>query len=139
MNMHESDAGAAKWGASGDGARGLLQLFRQQLRGYADVPAVSSEDAPRAQASVPVAAVDDLPAELRQLLQRYEQEHPSVRLEPVRYVSVGVPREAGTLFSATDLPGEEELVVLVITETVASMSQVEVRSRMLLARQRPAE
>jgi hypothetical protein len=138
MNMHESDAGAAKWGASGDSARGLLQLFRQQLHGYAGVPAVSPEGAPLAEAPVPVAAVDDLPAELRQLLQRYEQEHPSVRLEPVRYVSVGVPGEAGSLFSASDLPGEEELVVLVITETVACMSQVEVRSRMLLARQRPA-
>ena len=139
MSEHESNEAKTMWGASRDEAPSLFQLLRQQLLTYGGIPLVGNEGASQVEASSKMLAVDDLPAELQRLVERYQKEHASVRLEPVRYASVGDPGEARGLFAAAELPENEELVMFVSTETIASMKRFEVRSRVLLARRRSAE
>lgn len=131
------------WNASGNRARATLQLFRQQLQAHAQVPAVDPEAAPRRKspAKKPAAklSVAELPADLRRLLKQYEEAHPDIRVEPVSYMISGASGEAAMKLDPSELPHEDELVVLSVTETTASAKQIEARSHVLVARARPAE
>lgn len=81
----------------------------------------------------------ELPADLRRLLKQYEEAHPDVRVEPVSYMTSDASGEAAMKLDPSELPHEDELVVLSVTETTASARQIEARSHVLVARQRPAE
>jgi hypothetical protein len=127
------------WGASGGDARALLPLLRQQLRVYADLPSDKKGSKLQARSSVAKTAVSDLPADMQELVGRYEQSHPGVRVEPVHLLDIGIPEEAMAQFTAAEIPKDDEILILVLTETAASAERVEVRSRILIARRRMVE
>lgn len=81
----------------------------------------------------------ELPGELRRLLKQYEETHPDFRIEPVSYLVSGPSGETAMKLAPSELPHEDELVVLSVTETIASAKQIEARSHVLVARQKPAE
>ncbi|HZR86313.1 MAG TPA: hypothetical protein VFB02_05890 [Bradyrhizobium sp.] len=135
MSMHGIDTSAPLWNVTGARARAMLQLFRQQMLAFAQVPHPEVASAARHAAAPPSArpSLADLPAELQQLLKRYEAAHPGVRVELVSYLTYGAPGDRSTEFNMSDLPPDDSLVVLAVTETVASAKQVEVRSHVLVA------
>jgi hypothetical protein len=70
---------------------------------------------------------------MRQLLERYKREHPG-NIQLVAYLTVGAPDAARSAAGFQDLPSEEALVILALTETIASVNGVEARSQVLLLR-----
>ena len=78
----------------------------------------------RTPAKTKAPAVSDLPAEMQQLLERYKREHPG-KVQPIAYIIAGGPDAARSVSQFADLPPEDELVILALTETVASADRVE--------------
>jgi hypothetical protein len=121
------------WGVARDSAPTVLAQLRQQVTRYADVPVDPGDADPGAgEAAVPL-SLGDLPAEMQQLVLRYQDSH-RTDIEPIRLLSVGGPGDVGIPFIDADLPGNEDLVLLVLTETAASSEHVDVRSQLLVAR-----
>src|SRR4249919_3073113 len=122
------------WGASGGNARTLLAQLRQQVMRYADVPLAPTDVGPDAGKAAPPMSVDNLPTEMQQLVKRYEKAHQGTAVQPIRLLSVGGPDDVGAAFIDADIPSNDELVLLVLTETAVSVDHVEVRSQVLVAR-----
>lgn len=134
MKSNEHNPTAMAWDGSGDRARQIMREYRGLLSGYAPVPDV--EKKPRKQrtsAKAKAPAVADLPAEMQQLLERYKREHPG-KVQPIAYITAGGADAARSVSQFAELPPEDELVVLALTETVASAEHVEARSQVLLIR-----
>jgi hypothetical protein len=138
MSMYGIDANAPLWTASGGRARAMLQRFRQQVQSFAQIPQLDQERAGVTAPPEAKSSATELPAELHRMLRRYRQAHLGVDVEPVTYLTIGGPGGTPTTFNA-DLPADEDLVVLSVTETMASIKQIEVRSHVLVARQRTKE
>jgi hypothetical protein len=139
MSTHGIDTSASLWDVSGNRARAMLQLYRQQMQAFAQIANPDGKGTAATRSPVPPAAklsIAELPPDLHRLLKRYEQAHPGVGVEPVSYLALGAPGDTVTEFNASDLPPDDDLIVLAVTETVASVKQVEVRSHVLVARQR---
>jgi hypothetical protein len=115
------------WDGTGDRARQIMREYRGLLSGYAPVPDLEK----RAKAKVP--AVAKLPAEMRQLLDRYKRDNPG-KIEPIAYITAGGPEGARNVSQFAELPSEDDLVILALTETIASANRVEARSQVLLIR-----
>jgi len=126
-------AGTA-WEGPGDRARQFMREYRGLLSGYAAVPDVEKKQTRKSRTSPKALAVSDLPVEMRQLLEKYKREHPGVAVQPVAYVTAGGPDAARRAAGFADLPPEDNLVILALTETVASADRVEARSQVLLLR-----
>ena len=140
MPSHENHPVESHWGMSGDDPRAVLPLLREQLRTYADLPAAEqgSKRKTRSSRAAEKAAIGDLPAEVKALVDRYEQSHPGERVEPIRLLDIGGQGEALAPFTAAEFPSDEDMLILVLSETAASAERVEVRSRVLIARRRVA-
>jgi hypothetical protein len=127
------------WTAPAATASELLRLHRDQVVAYTTTTTTTTytgePGAPTEGGEVSVTPLSraDLPPDVVRLLERYEAEHPDVRLTPLRYVSVGPPDESTAAAADAALPGERDLVSLAITESVVDAEEVEVRSRVLLA------
>jgi hypothetical protein len=111
-----------------------MREYLDALRGYAAAPDTKEETTLAACAPFKALAVPDLPVDMRQLLERYERERPGTVVHPVAYLTVGAPDATRSAFGFADLPREEDLVILALTETVASAGRVEARSQVLLLR-----
>ena len=122
------------WEGPGDRARQFMREYRGLLSGYAAVPDVERKKSRKASTPPKAPAVSDLSAEMRQLLERYKREHPGTAVQLVAYVTAGGPDAARSAAGFPDLPSEEDLVILALTETVASVNGVEARSQVLLLR-----
>jgi len=134
MGNPQGDATAQAWKTSGDGAKVILKLFRQQLLDHADVPKIGTDGSLTVKSSARNVPAGELPAELSQLLERYQKANPQVRVEPICHLVFGGTGDNETSFAATDLPDEEELVVFTFTESSADVTSVEVQTHVLLAR-----
>ena len=75
---------------------------------------------------------------MKALVDRYEQSHPGERVEPIRLLDVGAQGEALAPFTAAEFPSDDDMLILVLSETAASAERVEVRSRVLIARRHVA-
>jgi hypothetical protein len=126
-------AGTA-WEGPGDRARQFMREYRALLSGYAAVPDVEKKQTRKARTPAQAPAVSDLPVEMRQLLEKYKREHPGVKVQTVAYVTAGGPDAARKAAGFAEFPPEEDLVILALTETVASADRVEARSQVLLLR-----
>jgi hypothetical protein len=125
------------WEGSGDRARQIMREYRSLLNGYAAVPDVEQRPRKTKARTPPKAkapAVSDLPAEMQQLLERYKRDNPKTGIQLVAYITAGGSGAARSVAQCADLPPEEELVILALTETVASANRVEARSQVLLLR-----
>lgn len=126
-----------EWEGPGDRARQFMREYRGLLSGYAEVPDVEEKRKKKksAKAGTPPKppGVSDLSAEMRQLLERYKREHPGT-VQLVAYITAGGPDAARSAAGFPDLPSEEALVILALTETIASVNGVEARSQVLLLR-----
>jgi hypothetical protein len=122
---------ASPWQASDEELAELLRLHREQLLLYEDLPAEPGEGA-RAAASPKKLTLDDVDEDLRELVARYEESRPGVKLTPLRCVTIGGP-EGTTVVGSAELPADG-LVSLVVTQTIASEERAEVTSRILVAR-----
>ena len=132
--MNENNTTRTVWEGRGDRARQFMREYLDVLRAYAAVPD-SEEETPLASRTPFKALVArDLPTDMRQLLERYEREHPGTVVEPVGYLTVGALEATRSSVGFADLPREEDLVILALTETVASAGRVEARSQVLLLR-----
>lgn len=140
MPSHESHPVEPHWGMSGDDPRAVLPLLRQQLRTYADLPAAEPGSKRKARSSQAPerTTIGDLPTEVKALVDRYEQSHPGERVEPIRLLDVGAQGEALAPFTAAEFPSDDDMLILVLSETAASAERVEVRSRVLIARRHVA-
>jgi len=132
------------WSAPTGQAGEILRLHRAQVAVYTTEPSAAegAEDesgraAQRTQPVAPALSRDDLPPEMRQLLENYEASHSGVTLTPVRYVSIGAPGQSA-MPAPGDLPPDAALVSLVLTQTIVDAEQIDVRSRVLLATRTPA-
>ena len=134
MNPHEGNTTGAEWEGPGDRARQFMREYRDVLRGYAAAPDTEEETTLSARTPSKALAVSDLPVDMRHLLERYEREHPGTVVRPVAYLTGGAPDATRGTFGFADLPPEEDLVILALTETVASAGRVEARSQVLLLR-----
>jgi len=77
----ESNPTATAWDGTGDRARQIMREYRGLLSGYAPVPDVEKKPgkaraSAKAKGKPKAPAIADLPAEMRQLLERYKREHP---------------------------------------------------------------
>lgn len=110
----------------------LLQSHCRQIEAYAAPDDGAGEPAGARLAKSPKAALtrEDLPAVLQSLVERYEGSHPGTRLEPLRYVSTGVDAAVAT----TGDPLDGDVVSLSVTETIVDARQIQVWSRVLIAR-----
>lgn len=139
MREHESHPAESHWGMSGDDARAVLPLLRQQLSTYADLPVAERGSKGTARTSKKKkTTIGDLPAEVKELVDRYEQSHPGERVEPVRLLDINAQGEAPAPFTAAEFPDDDDMLILVLSETAASAERVEVRSRVLIARRHVA-
>ncbi len=125
MKPSESNQTGMTWEGSGDRARQIMREYRGLLSGYAPVPDV--------QKKTKAPAVSALPAEMRQLLERYKRDNPG-KVEPIAYISAGGAKATHSVLQFADLPPEDDLVILALTETIASANRVEARSQVLLIR-----
>ena len=131
MTRNGKSSAGTVWEGSGDRARQFMREYRGLLSGYAAVPDVEKKKAGKAR--IPkVPAISDLPAGMQQLLERYKREHPEPEVQLVAFLTAGGPDAAGTASGFADLPPEDDLVILALTETVASAGRVEARSQVLL-------
>jgi hypothetical protein len=116
----------ATWQGTGDRARQIMREYRGLLSGYAPVPDLEKKSR-KARAAV------KLPAEMRQLLERYKRGNPG-KVEPIAYITAGGSAATRSVSQFAELPPEDDLVILALTETIASASHVEARSQVLLIR-----
>jgi hypothetical protein len=120
----------------------LLQSHCRQVEAYA-LPVDAADETPaairRAAAPAPPATAPltraDLPPEMQSLIARYEASHPGTHLEPLRYVSTGFP-DAGTAGTGDLFDGD--VVSLSATETIIDADQIQVASRVIIARRTAA-
>jgi hypothetical protein len=137
MTFPDPSEGPSVWAAPAGPVADLIRIHRDQVLAYTTVPSPASEGA--GPPGTPPGLVS-LPADIVRLVERYEAEHPGVRLMPLRYVSVGSPSESTAVTLDAALPSDSDLVSLIVTETMVDAGRVEVRSRILLAGiTRPAE
>ena len=134
MKRAEGNAIGTAWEGPGDRARHFMREHLDVLRGYAAVPDTSEKTATAPSPPARALAAADLPAEMQRLLERYQREHPETVVHPVAYMTVGVPDATGIGSEFADISSEQDLVILALTETVASTGQVEARSQVLLLR-----
>jgi hypothetical protein len=132
MTDPPSPTEASPWQVTGDEAREVMRLHREQLRNYDAVPAEPPKKGAKAKEKLPELSLDDVDEDVRKLVARYELSHPGVAIEPLRYIRVGGSEEA-TVVGAEEL-ADEGLVTFVLTETIADDERAEVASRMLVAR-----
>ena len=134
MKPSESNQTGMTWEGSGDRARQIMREYRGLLSGYAPVPDFEKKSRKeRASAKAKSPAVSRLPAEMRQLLERYKRDNPG-KVEPIAYITAGGPEATRNVSQFAELPPEDDLVILALTETVASADRVEARSQVLLIR-----
>jgi hypothetical protein len=134
MKPNESNQTGMTWEGSGDRARQIMREYRGLLNGYAPVPDVEKKPRKeRASAKAKAPAVANLPTEVRQLLERYKRKHPG-KVEPIAYITAGGTDKDRSVSQFAELPPEDELVILALTETIASADRVEARSQVLLVR-----
>ena len=134
MKPNKNNPPATSWESSGDRARQFMRDYRALLGGYAAVPDVESRPGKKARTSAKLRIVSDLPAEMQQLLEKYKREHPKTPVEPVAYLTAGGPDATRSAARFADLPPEEDLLIVALTQTVASCDRVEARSQILLLR-----
>ena len=135
MKPNEKNPTGMAWEGSGDRARQIMREYRDLLSGYAAVPDVEKKQSRKARTPPKAKApgASDLPVEMRQLLERYKREHPGT-VQLVAHITAGGPDAARNASVFADLPPEDDLVILALTETVASANRVEARSQVLLLR-----
>jgi hypothetical protein len=128
-----SPSEASPWQVTGEEARELMRLHREQLRSYDTVPAEPPEKGAKAKKYEPSElSLDDVDEDVRKLVAQYALSHPGVDIEPLRYITIG-GSEAATVVGAEEL-ADERMVTFVVTETIADDERAEVRSRVLVAR-----
>ena len=134
MNPSNGTNGDNGWVSASSQSHELLRLHRDQVAAYATKPAQPQEDSePTASASnMEPLNRECLPASMLQLIEKYEVGHPSAKLVPLRYISLGYPDEVAPSCAA-ELPEDTALVSLVVTETVVDAQQIHVKTRVLLA------
>ena len=133
MTEPPSPTEANPWQVTGEEARELMRLHREQLRTYDTVPAEPPKKGAKAKKhKPPELSLDDVDEDVRKLVAQYELSHPGVGIEPLRYITVGGSEEA-TVVGAEEL-ADEGLVTFVVTETIADDERAEVTSRMFVAR-----
>ena len=122
------------WEGSGDRARQIMREYRGLLSGYAPVPDFEKKSRKeRASAKTKAPALAALPAQMRQLLERYKRDNPG-KIEPIAYIVAGGAEATRSVSQYAELPPEDDLVILALTETIAGANNVEVRSQVLLIR-----
>jgi hypothetical protein len=123
---------ASPWSVSGDEAAELMRLHREQLLAYDDVSTEEPEEGEKAEAPPPKLNPADVDEDLRELVARYQDSRPGVKLTPVRYITIGAP-DGTTVVGSAELP-DTGLVSLVITQTIVDTERADVTSRILVAK-----
>jgi hypothetical protein len=108
----------------------LLESHCRQVEAYLPAETGAEDQAAPRRAARPLSR-DDLPPVVQALIDRYEANHRGTRLEPLRYVSTGLP-ESDAAASSDDLAGD--VVSLSVTETIVDADQIQVWTRVLIAR-----
>jgi hypothetical protein len=117
----------------------MLRLYREQLANVGPLPIdESAEERRLAAAPPPELSVTDLPADIQGLIAQYESSHPGRHLTPLGLATPGAD-ETPSWISSGDLPEDDQLVILAITDTALDAGLAEVRSRVLYARQTTSE
>lgn len=93
----------------------------------------ASPDERAVRSAGPRLTIDELPSDIQELVRRYEASHPGVRLWLLQYLSISAEPDKRAAEGIDDLPDDDNLVTLAITETVVSAELVEVHSRVLIA------
>src|SRR5437764_10128951 len=82
---------SSPWSVSGDEAAELMRLHREQLLAYEEI-ATEPEEGAQVEARRPQELIlDELPEDVRELVERYEGSRPGVKLTPLRYIAIGGP------------------------------------------------
>jgi hypothetical protein len=129
--MPKRTSPTSPWSVSGDEAAELIRLHREQLLAY-DVSTEEPEEAKRAEAPPPKLSLADVDEDLRELVARYQDSRPGVKLTPLRYITIGGP-DGTTVAGSAELP-DTGLVSLVITQTIVDTERADVTSRILVAK-----
>lgn len=122
---------SSSWRVSDEDAAELMRVHREQLLMYEDLSTEPPEDAETTARRPRELTLDDLTEDVRELVAQYEESRPSVRLTPLRYITIGGP-EGATVVGAAELP-DDSLVSLVVTRTIADAERADVTSRILVA------
>lgn len=130
----------APWRVTGVEARDMLRLYREQLANVGPLPIDESAEERRGAAAPPPPqlSLTDLPADIRGLIAQYESSHPGQHLTPLGLATPGAD-ETPSWISSGDLPEDDQLVILAITDTALDAGLAEVRSRVLYARRTTSE
>jgi hypothetical protein len=107
------------WQTIGADAREVIRAYRREFAAHAEMTAIQPVDL----ASVPEA--------LMHLFHDYQASYPESELTPVFLLSVDAAGQS--LAGDGDLPGDDEMVLFSVTETVASASIVRVYTHVLVA------
>lgn len=134
MKPNENGPAVMVWDGTGDRARQIIREYRGLLSGYVPVPDLDKKPRKeRASAKAKAPVVAKLPAEIQQLLDRYKRDNPG-KVEPIAYLTAGGSEATRSVSQFAELPPEDDLVILALTETIAGAYRVEARSQVLLIR-----
>jgi hypothetical protein len=110
---------SSAWQTIGADARDVIRAYRREITVEGDVAATRPID------------LASVPEPLMRLFSEYQASHPESELTPVFLLSLDAAGQS--LAGYGDLPGDNEMVLLNITETVASASIVRVYTHVLIA------
>jgi hypothetical protein len=127
------------WRVSRGDARATIKRLRAQVQAYCRIPKIAADGSSFEKPSAHQVVVGDLPDCLQRLLQAYRERHPDLEVEPISHLTFGPTDARGTPLALENLPDEENLVVLICTESVADITEVHVQTETLLVRGRRRE
>lgn len=110
---------SSAWQTIGADARDVIRAYRREFTAQGDVMATRPVDLASA------------PEPLMRLFHEYQASHPESDLTPVFLLSLDAAGQS--LAGYGDLPGDDEMVLFNVTETVASASIVRVYTHVLIA------
>ena len=110
---------SSPWQMIGADAREVIRAYRREFTAQEDAVATQPID------------LASVPEPLMRLFSEYQASHPGSELTPVFLLSLDAAGQS--LAGSGDLPGDDEMVLFNITETVASASIVRVYTYVLIA------
>ncbi len=110
---------SSAWQMIGADARDVIRAYRREFTAQGDVAATRPID------------LTSVPEPLMRLFREYQASHPESELTPVFLLSLDAAGQS--LAGYGDLPGDDQMVLFSITETVASASIVRVYTHVLIA------
>jgi hypothetical protein len=107
------------WQMIGADAREVIRAYRREFTAQGDVAAARPVD------------LASVPEPVMRLFREYQASHPESELTPVFVLSLDAAGQS--LAGYADLPGDDQMVLFSVAETVASASIVRVYTHVLIA------